>query len=419
MRSIENYICSSLPNNPALHYFVACSGGVDSMVLLYILQKNGYAVSALHVNYQLRGLDSEKDQKLIETTCKRVGISVHIKRIDLHKLLEINGGNLQEEARNERYAFFQNFTKTADSKIVFGHHADDQVETFFLNLARGAGIMGLSGMLEENTGYLRPLLPFSKAEILAYAAENNVVWREDISNESNTYQRNKLRNIILPALKQFIPELSESVLLLVSVFQENQQELERIVTPITRKIVTYSSVSIKEFNLLSKEEILELLRQLGIPLRMFTEVMKLQNSEKGHHLNLSNNFYSCIIREEDYFYFQSNTAIQKTPVLSREKVDFLPKKYTKDALFINPIAVEGELHLRKWEIGDRMYPIGAGGSKLISDILTDAKVPNYLRKDQFIVHDDRQILWCVGFAIGGLRPSEKELLHKITVNFEG
>ncbi len=419
MRSIENYICSSLPNNPALHYFVACSGGVDSMVLLYILQKNGYAVSALHVNYQLRGLDSEKDQKLIETTCKRVGISVHIKRIDLHKMLEINGGNLQEEARNERYAFFQNFTKTADSKIVFGHHADDQVETFFLNLARGAGIMGLSGMLEENTGYLRPLLPFSKAEILAYAAENNVVWREDISNESNTYQRNKLRNIILPALKQFIPELSESVLLLVSVFQENQQELERIVTPITRKIVTYSSVSIKEFNLLSKEEILELLRQLGIPLRMFTEVMKLQNSEKGHHLNLSNNFYSCIIREEDYFYFQSNTAIQKTPVLSREKVDFLPKKYTKDALFINPIAVEGELHLRKWEIGDRMYPIGAGGSKLISDILTDAKVPNYLRKDQFIVHDDRQILWCVGFAIGGLRPSEKELLHKITVNFEG
>lgn len=419
MRSIENYICSSLPNNPALHYFVACSGGVDSMVLLYILQKNGYAVSALHVNYQLRGLDSEKDQKLIETTCKRVGISVHIKRIDLHKMLEINEGNLQEEARNERYAFFQNFTKTADSKIVFGHHADDQVETFFLNLARGAGIMGLSGMLEENTGYLRPLLPFSKAEILAYAAENNVVWREDISNESNTYQRNKLRNIILPALKQFIPELSESVLLLVSVFQENQQELERIVTPITRKIVTYSSISIKEFNLLSKEEILELLRQLGIPLRMFTEVMKLQNSEKGHHLNLSNNFYSCIIREEDYFYFQSNTAIQKTPVLSREKVDFLPKKYTKDALFINPIAVEGELHLRKWEIGDRMYPIGAGGSKLISDILTDAKVPNYLRKDQFIVHDDRQILWCVGFAIGGLRPSEKELLHKITVNFEG
>ena len=411
MRSIENYICSSLPNNPALHYFVACSGGVDSMVLLYILQKNGYAVSALHVNYQLRGLDSEKDQKLIETTCKRVGISVHIKRIDLHKMLEINGGNLQEEARNERYAFFQNFTKTADSKIVFGHHADDQVETFFLNLARGAGIMGLSGMLEENTGYLRPLLPFSKAEILTYAAENNVVWREDISNESNTYQRNKLRNIILPALKQFIPELSESVLLLVSVFQENQQELERIVTPITRKIVTYSSISIKEFNLLSKEEILELLRQLGIPLRMFTEVMKLQNSEKGHHLNLSNNFYSCIIREEDYFYFQSNTAIQKTPVLSREKVDFLPKKYTKDALFINPIAVEGELHLRKWEIGDRMYPIGAGGSKLISDILTDAKVPNYLSKDQFMVHDDRHILWCVGFAIGCLRPSEKELLH--------
>jgi tRNA(Ile)-lysidine synthetase-like protein len=107
------------------------------------------------------------------------------------------------------------------------------------------------------------------------------------------------------------------------------------------------------------------------------------------------------------------------PILNIEKVDFLPNKFTKDALFVNPIAVEGELQLRKWEIGDRMRPIGAGGSKLISDILSDAKVPNHLRKDQFVVHDDRQIFWCVGFAIGGFRPTEKELILKITLHFEG
>ena len=418
MRNLETYICSSLPKSPSIQYFVASSGGVDSMVLLYVLHKNGYVVSALHVNYQLRGLDSENDQKLIETTCERYGIPFHIKRTDLHKQLEEKGGNLQEEARNERYAFFENFTKTADSKIVFGHHADDQVETFFLNLARDAGIMGLAGMLEENECYLRPLLPFSKAEIHAYAKENGIVWREDISNESNKYQRNKLRNIFLPTVKEVIPDVSESVLLLMRVFQESQLELERIVTPIYREIVKNSTLSLKDFNLLSKEEILELLRQLGIPLRMFSEVLKIQHSEKGHRLNLSNNLYSCIIREVDYFYFQrSNTNVQQ-PILNIEKVDFLPNKFTKDVLFVNPIAVEGELKLRKWEIGDRMRPIGAGGSKLISDILSDAKVPNHLRKDQFVVHDDRQIFWCVGFAIGGFRPTEKKLIHKITVNFE-
>jgi tRNA(Ile)-lysidine synthase len=419
MRNLETYICSSLPKSPAKQYFVASSGGVDSMVLLYVLHKNGYVVSALHVNYQLRGLDSENDQKLIETTCERYGIPFHIKRTDLHKQLEEKGGNLQEEARNERYAFFENFTKTADSKIVFGHHADDQVETFFLNLARDAGIMGLAGMLEENECYLRPLLPFSKAEIHAYAKENGIVWREDISNESNKYQRNKLRNIFLPTVKEVIPDVSESVLLLMRVFQESQLELERIVTPIYREIVKNSTLSLKDFNLLSKEEILELLRQLGIPLRMFSEVLKIQHSEKGHRLNLSNNLYSCIIREVDYFYFQrSNTNVQQ-PILNIEKVDFLPNKFTKDVLFVNPIAVEGELKLRKWEIGDRMRPIGAGGSKLISDILSDAKVPNHLREDQFVVHDDRQIFWCVGFAIGGFRPTEKELILKITLHFEG
>jgi tRNA(Ile)-lysidine synthase len=389
------------------------------MVLLHVLHKNGYEVSALHVNYQLRGLDSENDQKLIETTCERYGIPFHIKRTDLHKQLEEKGGNLQEEARNERYTFFDNFTKTADSKIVFGHHADDQVETFFLNLARGAGIMGLAGMLEVNQCYLRPLLPFSKAEIIAYATENEVVWREDISNESNKYQRNKLRNVFLPAVKKVIPDVSESVLLLVRVFQESQRELEKIVTPISREILKNSTLSLKDFKLLSKEEVLELLRQLGVPLRMFTEVIKLQHSEKGHRLNLTHKDYACIIREADYFYFQRINLNLEKAVLNIEKVDFLPTQFTKDVLFINPIAVEGELKLRKWEIGDRMRPIGAGGSKLISDILSDEKVPNHLRKEQFVVHDDRQIFWCVGFAIGGLRPSEKELLLKITLNFEG
>jgi len=418
MRNLESYICSSLPNNPAIEYFVACSGGVDSMVLLHILQKNGYAVSALHVNYQLRGLDSENDQKLIESACERYGIPLQIKRIDLHKQLEETGGNLQEEARKERYAFFENFTKTTDSKIVFGHHADDQVETFFLNLARDAGIMGLAGMLEENQCYLRPFLPFFKAEIHAYAIENGVLWREDRSNESNKYQRNKLRNVFLPAVKEVVPDVSESVLLLVRVFQENQRELERKVTPISHEIIKNSILSLKEFNLLSEEEVLELLRQLGIPLRMYSEVIKIQHSEKGQRLNLSNNLFACIIREADYFYFKRNNSNAQKPTLKMEKVDFLPKKFTKDALYINPIAVEGELKLRKWEIGDRMRPIGTGGSKLISDILSDGKVPNHLRKDQFVVHDDRQIFWCVGFAIGGFRPTEKELIQKITLHFE-
>jgi tRNA(Ile)-lysidine synthase len=400
MDKLEKHINSFLGNDSTDHFFVACSGGVDSMVLLHILQKQKRRVSAVHVNYLLRGEDSESDQKLIESICSEKNIPYSVKRVELGKILSEKGGNLQDEARKVRYLYFETFKLNANCKIVLGQHADDQVETFFLNLARKAGIMGLSCMLDENENYLRPMLPFSKAEIIEYALLNDVKWREDKSNASNKYSRNKLRNTVLPELKKAIPSLQESILLLTNVFQQKQKEIELSVKPISEQLERTGSLSINSFDSLDEFKIIELLRQQNISLGVYAELLKLRSSEKGKRIDLAHEKYKCIVREEDYFHFTEKKLFDSLPILQLENVKNLPIVFTKDVIYLDSKKIKGKLAVRKWEIGDRMRPIGVNGSKLISDILSDAKVPNYARASQLVVHDDEKIVWCVGFSVG-------------------
>lgn len=400
MNDLEKHIHRFIKSKNSSHYFIACSGGVDSMVLLNVFYKMGLNVSALHVNYQLRGEDSEKDQQLIEEFCRENNITCHVKRIELQKYLDLKGGNLQEEARTVRYSFFESFKTNSDVKIVLGHHADDQVETFFLNLARGSGMMGLACMLPDHNDYMRPLLPLAKNEIIAYAKSNKVKWREDVSNASNKYSRNKLRNVILPELKDAIPTLQESILFLTQIFQENQKEIELHIFPFAQSVRLIQEISFEQFDELNTYEIMELLRQLNIPLSMHSEFLKLRNADKGKRIELIHENYSEVVHENNCFHFKSKESNQFIPELKIEKIDKLPSEFSKDIVYLDPSTIKGKLQIRKWKIGDRMRPIGLKGSKLISDILTDAKVPNHLRENKFVVEDEEKIVWCAGYAVG-------------------
>lgn len=410
MPNLEKYIQEFIKSHPSSHYFVACSGGVDSMVLLYVLYKLGVKVSALHVNYHLRAEDSEKDQELIEEVCKEYTIPCHVKSVHLQEHLDEFGGNLQEEARKVRYAFFEEYKPKAGSKIALAHHSDDQTETFFLNIARGSGIMGLACMLPENNGYLRPLLPFSKDEIISYAKSNFVIWREDVSNAGNKYRRNKLRNVILPELKDVIPTLQESVLFLVNKFQESQKELEIQIEPLTKSILETNEISFKQFDSMDTFGLMELLRQLEIPLSMHPEFVKLRNSEKGKRIEIPTNRIEEVIHEESSFYFSEKKKDSQIPALKIEIVSDLPVLFSKDILYLDPAKIKGELQIRYWKAGDRMRPVGVKGSKLISDILKDAKVPNHVREEQLVVHDEEKIVWCVGYAIGNVIADGLEIM---------
>jgi tRNA(Ile)-lysidine synthase len=418
MHKFIQHIESFFTTNTAECYFIACSGGVDSMALANIMLKAELPIELVHVNYGLREQDSDDDQLFLEEWCRENNIQLHTKRINLKEYLTENGGNLQEEARKVRYAFFEELLNTKGGKIVLAHHADDQAETFLLNLARGGGMMGLSGMIESNGEYLRPLLPLRKEEILKTAKEFGWTWREDCSNSESKYSRNKLRNIILPKLIENHPECVEDINYLMGVFQSSQEHLERTISTLINEFPESNAIPIDTFISLNDVEKIEMLRQFGIPLSYLDEVNKLVKSEKGKVVHLSGKKKRKIIREANTFFIEEEANDDEFyGSLLIEEVSSLPKEYNKSAIYLNPERIVGALHLRFWKIGDRMKPIGINGSKLISDILNDAKVPHHQRKKQCVVTDDERILWCVGHAVSREAiANEGQASIKVTVN---
>jgi tRNA(Ile)-lysidine synthase len=413
MNSLQQHIKQFIQAFEHETLFVACSGGIDSMVLLDLLTTVHTHIHVLHVNYHLRGEDSNLDQQLIEKECTKRTIPFTVLEVDLKSELNANNGNLQDKARKVRYEFFEKQLSKKSSKLVVAHHQDDQIETFFINIARKSGIMGLSAMLPIHNNVLRPLLSISRADIIQYAHEKGVNWREDKSNLENTYQRNKWRNVFLPLIEKENSTIKESVLLLIDKFQETQVILEKKVTDLNHEISTTGVLSFIEFDKLNVEELFELLRQLNLGTTgNLKELQKLRLSEKGKRLTFQQNSFTEIICEDSYFFFKKN-ELNTLPRLKLTSISQLPSTFNKESIFLNKAKINGELVVRYWKIGDRIEPIGLNGSKLISDIITDAKVPHHERNQQLVLCDDVSIHWCVGLCIGknAIAKSGDDIIH--------
>lgn len=380
--------------------FLACSGGVDSIVLLHLVLKAEFQVSVLHVNYNLRGEDSKDDQQFVKSTCEKWSLPFYSKSVDTKKILLEEGGNLQDVARKIRYDWFHEITdQDADNFILLAHHNDDQVETFFQHIARKSGVIGLAGMLDIHKQTLRPLLCYSKDEILEFAKTNQILWREDVSNSKNDYSRNKLRNIILPSVVSQIPTLKESVLTLVKAFQDSQQNLELIVKPIVFDIQEAKKWGHENFDRLDQFEQVEVLRCLGIRQTAIVELRKLRKSQKGKKMKVDG--YE-IFQDSGHFKLQTcqvNMIFNLQCRVCQERVDILPTMYNLTEIYVDFSKIKGDLKVRKWQAGDRIKPIGMQGSKLISDILTEAKIPSHQKESSLVLVDDEKIIWCVGFKI--------------------
>jgi tRNA(Ile)-lysidine synthase len=400
MNSLQQHIKQFIQPFKDETLFVACSGGIDSMVLLDLLSTVHLQIHVLHVNYHLRGEDSNQDQQLIENECNKRNIPFTVLEIDLKSELNTNNGNLQDKARKVRYDFFEKQLSEKPSKIVVAHHQDDQIETFFINISRKSGIMGLSAMLPFHNNILRPLLSISRADINQYALVKGINWREDRSNLENTYQRNKWRNVFLPFIEKENSAIKESVLLLIEKFQKTQVILEKKVADLNLQISETGVLNYLDFDKLSDEELFELLRQLNLGTTgNLSELKKLRISEKGKKLTLQQNNFIEIICEDSYFFFKK-VEFNTLPTLKLKSISELPSTFNKESIFLNKTKLKGNLVLRYWKSGDRIDPIGINGSKLISDVITDAKVPHHQRNHQLVLCDDATIHWCVGLCIG-------------------
>jgi len=422
MNKIVEHFKSFFTTYPADLYFIAVSGGVDSMLLLELIFQEKLPIHVLHVNYHLREIESDEDELLVRNFCESNSIPFTVESIYLKEKLDSDGGNLQNEARKVRYDFFQKeLNKVPKSKLILAHHLNDQLETFFLQLLRNSGIAGLSGMKPQNNKLLRPLLNFKKEEIYSLAIERKISWREDKSNSKNDYNRNRLRNEIIPFLSAEIPCLENSILLLQEKFQESLSETHLKINTIYLEIEKENRLKITTWNQLQSIEKIELLKKLAIPTSLFDAFNKLTQAQKGAKIQWNINLIQKeVIRENDYFQFITSEEAFKLPKIEIEKTTDLPSTFSKSTIFLDESKIKGEISLRKWQIGDRIYPIGLQGSKLISDVITDAKIPNHLRENQLVLTDDDKILACLNLSIDrrAIASKSSQSILKITFNFD-
>ena len=269
-------------NIPSKKFLLAVSGGADSAVLSHLFRVSGFEFQIAHVNYHFRGEDSNLDQKIVQDFCKKNNIKFHLKDISEEEKSQMK--SLQNWAREVRYDFFFNLLEKENLDfIVTAHHLNDELETFIINLSRGSGIKGLSGIPKNENRILRPFLTFSKSEIYAFAEENNIDFREDKSNQKDDYLRNKIRNQIVPKMVEvfpnFLEQFSESLGYLDTVNQFFQEEIQKTFEEIFIDGNEYDFTLNKEI-LFQKHKtiIIEIIRKLG-----FTgiEIEKIMSAENG------------------------------------------------------------------------------------------------------------------------------------------
>lgn len=229
LTAFSQHISSKNLLDTSRRYLLACSGGKDSMALAHLLIETQTPFEVAHVNFQLRGEESDEDQRFVKKWAEIRSIPFHTLNADTAQVASKRGISIQMAAREIRYDFFEQIRlQNQLDGILLAHHEDDQIETVLLNLTRGTGIDGLAGMAERNGNLIRPLLPFSKSQIEKYLLENQIAWREDQSNTETHYKRNFLRHEVIPALLQSEPTARQNILNSIDRFRETSKALSSL-----------------------------------------------------------------------------------------------------------------------------------------------------------------------------------------------
>ncbi|MFM8597053.1 MAG: tRNA lysidine(34) synthetase TilS [Flavobacteriales bacterium] len=396
--TIRKSLDQQVKAHPASTFLVAVSGGVDSMLLLHLLHQIGAPVQAVHVNYRLRQQESELDAKLIEDYCATNQVPLHLYRVTDAQQLDLQSSNLQAKARNIRYTYFEQVsTSIPNSIICTGHHADDQIETFWLQLARGAGMKGMAGMPTISEHLLRPLLYFSKTELLDAAKACKLEWREDQSNQSTKYKRNIWRNEFLPELNEHIPNLKNSVLQIQTIFQSeirNQQEsLNRAIEDLKIK----ENITLKDLSLLSVYQFIELFKNFNVPVQIIQRIPELFHAENGKKLTWKamDSAPSMLLIFNRTLWLVQPEAKQHNPCpyyFELKQTKQLPSFFDLNDIFLDTTLLSGELYLRTLDKSDIMYPVGMKGKKSAFEILKEHDIPSPLRNKIWGLFDQEKLV---------------------------
>ncbi|MEM6722091.1 MAG: tRNA lysidine(34) synthetase TilS [Bacteroidota bacterium] len=393
---------------------IAISGGLDSVVLTKLCHELKFTIALAHCNFQLRSDESDGDENFVKTFASELNVYVHTKKFSTETIANSEKLSIQMAARKVRYQWFQELAQTFEyDYILTAHHQDDALETFIINLSRGTGLDGLTGIPEQNGNIVRPLLPFSRNDIRAYAEQQQLQWREDSSNASTKYLRNKIRHEIVPLLQELHPTFMEN-------FQATQAHLRGSKDMIQAHIQTLRVELIEE---VSKDQyqieiaalqklsnpklyLYELLKEFGF--HAWDDVADLLTAQSGKQV-FSTDFR--LVKDRDYLFIQKQTqkpanseavlihdseSIIKTPIqLHIEEVTRITNT-GKNILYVDKEMLKFPLIVRKWKNGDYFYPFGMKGKKKLSKYFKDEKYSLIDKENQWLLCSEENIVWIIG-----------------------
>lgn len=405
-------------------FLLGVSGGSDSMCLANLFLKSGLKFGVIHINYSLRGSESDEDMNFVTTWAKNHYIECFVKVIDTPFILSNQGGNVQQLARNFRYSFFEETRlKYHYDFICTAHHASDWLETVIFNVLRGGFLHALIGIPAINGAILRPLLSFPKKEVNDYLIQNDVPFRSDSSNNKLIYHRNLIRHQIIPALININPSLLSTFLKNKRVWSELIMIKNEFVALETKKLVTHLSaneflIDIDGLNtsLAPVTFLYEILSPLGFTSKMIYEIVEMkEKSISIGSIFIHNEFkiiklerYLRLIKEIESPLGSKDIEIPKNGMVEYAKGRSIYIKNISNILenlnqgpekiFVDIKKIIFPLYIRKWRYGDYFYPLNMNNQrKKIQDYLTDKKIDKLKKEDVYLLVDaNNQIIWVIG-----------------------
>lgn len=421
---------------------LAVSGGMDSVVMCELFYRANYKFAIAHCNFHLRPNDSDVDEKFVEQLAKKYNVSFYSASFDTIKYASDNKLSIEEAARNLRYNFFEQILSTHGyAYVATAHHRDDAIETFFLNLMRGTGIVGLHGILHKNANVIRPLLAFGRDEIEHFVNENNLDYRTDYTNATLDYKRNKVRHLLHPLLRKLSPAFDKTM-------QNNMRhiaDVEKIYKDAVEKkrvqcLKPYKNgfkISIKELENLHplRTYLYEFLSPFGFGESAVLDIIDACGATSGKKF-YAKNYYLIKDRECLFVYPLVDDGAAKdvyiTADLCRIELPIpLTFEYADNAdsynfdfisanAYFDADKIQFPLCLRKWKQGDKFQPFGMKGKRKVSDFFTDAKLSIHDKKDVWLLCSATgEIMWIVGMRTDDrfkITPLTKKILRVIIVD---
>ncbi len=409
-----------LPNQKIL---LAVSGGVDSMVMVSLFGKAHFDFGIAHCNFRLRGAESDEDAAFVRKTALDLDIPYFEKSFDTTEIAIQKKQSIQVAARELRYEWFnQVIAENNYDYFATAHQFDDQTETFFINLFRGTGISGLRGILPKNGKCVRPLLFASRTEIEDFAVENEITYREDSSNKSDKYLRNKIRHLVIPALEKANPDFRKGLLTTFKNLAGAETILDSEIAKVSAELLVYEADQIKidigklrnlnplpvylfgilkpyNFNFPTVEDVCNSLENISGK-RFYSATHCLTGSSDDLALTALSDFDAET--SEEFIITEDEGSISHPVFLTFEKIeindDFKIQK-AKNLAQLDFDKLRFPLKLRKWKQGDAFVPLGMKGKKLVSDFFIDEKFSFFDKQKTWLLISGSEIVWIVGHRI--------------------